>query len=114
MPPATWRASCGWCPSTPRPRASARPRAPARSASRERAQDELHGVSERHLAELDAVFEGAPLALAFVDRSGCVLRVNEEVAALAGRSVAALVGRPIRQALPVSADHVQHVLGTGE
>jgi PAS domain S-box-containing protein len=84
------------------------------AASLERAQAELRGVSERHLAELDAVFEGAPLALAFVDRSGRVLRVNEEVAGMAGRPVADLVGRSIQDALPASADHVQQVLDTGE
>ncbi|HEY7074625.1 MAG TPA: SpoIIE family protein phosphatase, partial [Solirubrobacteraceae bacterium] len=84
------------------------------AASLERARTELRGVSERHLAELDALFEGAPLVLAFVDRSGCVMRVNDEIATLARRPVAELVGRPVREALPASADHVQRVLDTGE
>jgi PAS domain S-box-containing protein len=84
------------------------------AASLEEAEAELRRVSERHLAELDAVFLGAPLALAFVDPGGRVLRVNEVVTAIAGRPAEDLVGRPVNEALPASAENVRRVLDGGQ
>jgi serine phosphatase RsbU (regulator of sigma subunit)/CHASE3 domain sensor protein len=86
----------------------------ATAVALERAEGELRAVSERHLAELDAVFRGAPLALAFVDVRGDVMRVNEAVTAIAGRAAGELVGRPVADALPASAEAVARVLATGE
>ena len=50
------------------------------AAELEKAQAELRRISERHLAELDAVFASAPLGLAFVDRELRFLRANDALA----------------------------------
>ena len=42
--------------------------------------ESLQRATERHLAELDAVFRDAPLGLAFLDRDLRFLRVNEALA----------------------------------
>src|SRR5207249_7789176 len=61
----------------------------------EKAQAELRGVSERHLAELDAVFASAPLGLAFVGPDLRFLRANEALAELDGRPAAEHPGRAV-------------------
>src|SRR6202030_159216 len=60
-------------------------------------QKERVGV---RLAELEQIYDHAPVGLCFVDRDLRFVRINDELAAMNGRPVAEHIGRTIREILP--------------
>jgi PAS domain S-box-containing protein len=87
------------------------------AAELEKAQAELRRISERHLAELDAVFASAPLGLAFVDRELRFLRANDALAEMDGRPAGEHPGRPVSAVLehPDEVEAALHeVIDTGQ
>jgi PAS domain S-box-containing protein len=88
---------------------------------RKRDEDELRSSRARlsqQLAEVTALYESAPIGLAFFDREYCYLRINEELAAINGVPAADHLGRTIREVLPENAPTVEpaidRVFATGE
>jgi len=73
---------------------------------------------ERTLALLDTVFRGAPIGLAFVDRSLQVVRVNAALAAMTGAPIEAHLGRALPEVLGPLAPEVvpmfEEVFRTGQ
>ena len=74
-------------------------------------------LSER-VSQLDAIYDSAPVGLSYSDRSLRYVAVNERLAAMNGRPVAAHLGRTLREVMPEVADAVEplyrRVLDTGE
>jgi PAS domain S-box-containing protein len=72
----------------------------------------------KQVSQLDAIYDSAPVGLSYCDRSLRYVTVNERLAAINGRSVAAHLGRTIREVQPEMADVVEplyrRVLDTGE
>ena len=70
--------------------------------------------SEAQLAdqieELNALYDSAPIGLAFISRDHRYLRINEELARINGRSVEEHFGRAVRAIIPDSADAVETVV----
>ncbi len=64
----------------------------------------------RRLAQLRATYDGAPVGLAFQDRDLRYLDLNERLAAINGRPIAAHLGRTTREVLPELADQVEPIL----
>lgn len=70
------------------------------------------------LALLEGIFAAAPVGLSFVDRDLRYVRANEALATISGTRPAQMVGRTIREVLPLLADQVEpnyrRVFETGE
>ncbi len=64
------------------------------------------GLQER-LAELRAVYDGAPVGLGYVDRHLCFVTVNARLAEINARPAAAHRGRPVREVLPETAWRIE-------
>ncbi len=73
---------------------------------------------KRTEAQIDAVLEGSPVGIGFLDRGLRFLRVNEALAAADGTPREGHVGRPLREVLPQEGPAVEalfrQVLDTGE
>ncbi len=73
---------------------------------------------EAQLAELEALYDHAPVALCFVDIELRFQRINERMAAITGRCVAEHIGRRVEEMLPSIAEQVgptyRRILRTGE
>ncbi|MFZ0804949.1 MAG: PAS domain S-box protein, partial [Candidatus Sulfotelmatobacter sp.] len=54
----------------------------------------------KHVAEIEQIYEHAPLGLAFMDREYRVLRINERLAAVSGLSAEQAIGRKIVDLVP--------------
>lgn len=71
-----------------------------------------------HGVELEAVYANAPVGLCVLDRDLRFVRINERMAEMNGRSVAAHMGRTVREVLPDLADdaepRLRRILETGE
>ena len=63
----------------------------------------------RRLAELEAVYRTAPVGLAVLDKSLCILRANQSAAEILGDSLAHLAGLSIFDAAPSVANTLSHV-----
>ncbi|MGZ8216476.1 ATP-binding protein [Methylomagnum sp.] len=72
----------------------------------------------RQLAELERLYHHAPVGLCVLDREFRFLRINERLAEIDGASVAAHLGRTVREMLPSLADSLEpvyrRVIGMGE
>lgn len=70
------------------------------------------------LAELEALYETAPVGLCMVDRDLRYVRINERLAAINGPSPADHIGRTVREVIPEIADVVEalyrKVIDSGE
>jgi PAS domain S-box-containing protein len=73
---------------------------------------------KRTEAQIDAIFEGAPVGIGLLDRGLCYLRVNEALAATHHLAKEAHVGRAFREVVPDVAAEIEpllrRVLETGE
>lgn len=73
---------------------------------------------QRQLAELETIYQSAPIGLNVLDRDLRFVRINEQLAKINGYSVAAHIGRSVRELLPDLADTaealLQPILETGE
>jgi PAS domain S-box-containing protein len=88
---------------------------------RTRAQDETdraETLAASRLAELNSLYESAPIGLAFFSRDYRYLRINRELAEINGVPVEDHLGRSIREVLPANAPAVEPVIdqifATGE
>lgn len=77
-------------------------------------QTEAAAALARANALLDAVFQSAPVGLAFLDRDLRFQRLNEEAAAMNGLTVAAHVGRTPQDLLPGIDNIADIMIGLGE
>ena len=72
----------------------------------------------QQVAELNALYESAPIGLAFFDRDYRYVRINRELASINGLSVEDHDGRTLRDILPVNAPQIESVIdkvfATGE
>ena len=88
---------------------------------RKRAEDELRASEARlatQIAELTALYDSAPIGLAFFSRDYRYLRINDELAAINGVPVEEHVGRTVREVLSDQAPDVEPIIdrifATGE
>lgn len=69
-------------------------------------------------AELQLIYNTAPIGLAFLDRYCRYLMINERLTAICGIPVAGHIGRTVRETVPQVAEQVEHIvaqiLQTGE
>ena len=80
---------------------------------RKRAEDELRASEARlatQIAELKALYDSAPIGLAFFSRDYRYLRINEELATINGVPVEQHVGRTIREVLSDNAPPVEPII----
>ncbi len=70
-----------------------------RRAAEQALQRQEHEL-RKHVAEIEQIYEHAPLGLAFMDREYRVLRINERLAAVSGLSAEQAVGRKIVDLVP--------------
>jgi PAS domain S-box-containing protein len=75
---------------------------------------QLYESASRSLGLLDTLFSTAPVGLAFVDRDGRFVRVNEALAAITGRAADEHRGRAPEELLPGAGAEVDAVLANGE
>jgi PAS domain S-box-containing protein len=73
---------------------------------------------QRQLAELENIYQSAPIGLNVLDRDLRFVRINQRLADINGISVEAHLGRTVREVLPDLADTAEHllrpILETGE
>ncbi len=62
----------------------------------------LEALPTQRLAQLQAIYDGAPVGLCFVDRNLRYVSINRRLADMNGTSVAAHIGRTIREVIPQS------------
>ena len=74
--------------------------------------------ARRHLAEIELIYDSAPIGLCVLDRELRFLRINTRLAAINGLPPAHHIGRTVREVLPMLADTVEplleRVIETGE
>lgn len=72
---------------------------------------------QAQIAELETLYQTAPIGLALVDRDLRYLRVNDELAAINGSPVQAHIGRTVEEMIPGAgpelARRIRHVFETG-
>ncbi len=66
----------------------------------EKALRESEIRARKHLAELTLIYDTAPIGLCFVDTDLRFVRINKELAAINGVSVADSIGRTLREVIP--------------
>ncbi len=73
---------------------------------------------QRQLAEIEAIYESAPIGLNVVDTNLRFVRINQRLADINGLPIEAHIGRTVRELFPALADTIeqllQPVLKTGE
>jgi PAS domain S-box-containing protein len=60
----------------------------------------LEALPTQRLAQLEAIYDGAPVGLCFVDTNLRFISVNKRLAAISGRSVNAYLGKNVRELSP--------------
>jgi len=73
----------------------------------ERTIQESEALANQHLAELNAIYDTAPVGLCFVDRDLRYVRVNDVLAATNGIPASEHIGRTIRDIIPNLAPQVE-------
>jgi PAS domain S-box-containing protein len=73
----------------------------------ERSIQESEALATQHLAELNAIYDTAPVGLCFVDRELRYVRVNDVLAASNGLPASEHIGRTIREIIPDLAPKVE-------
>ncbi|MGE0130785.1 MAG: PAS domain-containing protein [Blastocatellales bacterium] len=80
---------------------------------RKRAEEALRESEERlrrQNAELENIYQAAPIGLSLIDRDFRILRINETLAEIEGVTVGQSLGRTVREALPAFADRLEPIL----
>ncbi|MFQ4138950.1 PAS domain S-box protein [Nodosilinea sp. PGN35] len=84
----------------------------------ERSVSPAHQRQVQQLAEIETIYQSAPIGLGVLDRELRFVRVNQRLAEMNGLSVEAHLGRTVRELLPNLADQAETVLppilATGE
>ena len=68
--------------------------------------------AQARLAEIETIYDAAPIGLCVLDRELRFVRINDQMAAMNGRSVDQHLGRTVREILPQLADQVESKLCT--
>jgi PAS domain S-box-containing protein len=76
----------------------------------ERAQRDAMLTAQRHEAEIEAMYDAAPIGLCVVDREGRYLRINQHLAQINGHPPEAHIGRTFREIVPGVADQAEQML----
>jgi PAS domain S-box-containing protein len=83
------------------------PPAPSVARIAEQVALRLEALPIQCLWQLQALYEGAPVGLAFVDRDFRYLAVNERLAEMHGLPVAAFLGRPVAEVIPEAIEQIE-------
>ncbi|MDX2212323.1 MAG: ATP-binding protein [Oculatellaceae cyanobacterium bins.114] len=88
---------------------------------RQQAEAALHESQaqlQQKLAEIEAIYQSAPIGLNFIDTDLRFVRINQRLAEMNGLPVEAHLGRTVREVLPALADEAElllrQILETGE
>jgi PAS domain S-box-containing protein len=65
--------------------------------------------AQRRLAELEAIYDSAPIGLCVFDRDSRYLRINDHLAEINGISASDHIGRTIREVVPDLADEAEKI-----
>lgn len=80
--------------------------------------EENRAVLQRQLAEIETIYESAPIGLNVLDTDLRFVRINQRLAEINGFSIEAHIGRTVRELLPDIADMAEQllrpILETGE
>lgn len=84
----------------------------------EAALRETQAQLQQQLAEIESIYQSAPIGLNFLDTDLRFVRINQRLAEINGFPIEAHLGRTVREVLPTLADAAEsilhHVLETGE
>jgi PAS domain S-box-containing protein len=67
---------------------------------------------QEQLAEIEAIYQSAPIGLNFLDTNLRFVRINQRLAEINGVAVEAHIGRTVREVLPDLADAAEQFLGS--
>lgn len=70
----------------------------------------LEALPEQRLAQLQAIYDGAPVGLSFVDRNLRYVNLNQRLADLHGAPVAAHIGKTVQEMIPELFPQIQPFL----
>lgn len=76
----------------------------------EAALNEKQSQIQRQLAEIETIYQSAPIGLNFLDTDLRFVRINQRMAEMNGLPVEAHLGRTVREVLPELADTAEQVL----
>lgn len=80
---------------------------------RRRAEEALRESEERmrqQNAELENIYQAAPIGLSLIDRHFRFIRINEALAEINGASVGQMLGRTVREVTPEMADRLEPII----
>ena len=84
----------------------------------EEALRESQAQLQRQLAEIETIYQSAPIGLNVLDKNLRFVRINQQLAEINGLPISAHLGRTVREVLPDLADQAEqflrHILDTGE
>ncbi|BAZ41385.1 PAS/PAC sensor hybrid histidine kinase [Calothrix sp. NIES-4101] len=72
--------------------------------------EENRAILHRQLAEIETIYQSAPIGLSFLNQELRFLRINQRLAEINGFSVEEHIGRTIRELLPELADTAESLL----
>jgi PAS domain S-box-containing protein len=70
----------------------------------------IEALPSQRLAHLQAIYDGVPVGLCFLDRHFRFLSINRRLADINGRSVADHLGRRLQDVLPMVWEHVEPIM----
>ena len=89
-----------------------------RIAERTQALSQSEDLIKRQYAELELIYQTAPIGMAYLDRDFRYVRINERLAAINGKPVANHIGKTVAEIIPHIADEVlaylRQVLNSGQ
>jgi PAS domain S-box-containing protein len=74
------------------------------------ASSNLEALPTQRLAQLQAIYDGAPVGLCFVDRQLRYVSINQRLAQMNGSSVSAHLGRTVKEMIPQSYPNLEPYL----
>ncbi|MCU0523740.1 MAG: PAS domain S-box protein [Elainella sp. Prado103] len=74
------------------------------------ALNQSQATIQQQLAEIESIYQTAPVGLAILDPDLRYMRINQQLAEMNGKPVADHIGRTIREILPTLADYLEPLL----
>ena len=74
------------------------------------AASSLEALPTQRLAQLQAIYDGAPVGLCFLDRNLRYVSINQRLAEINGSSVAAHLGKSVREMIPEAFPNIEPLL----
>ena len=93
--PAPFHAICAMVAEPPRPAAAGLP-----GPGADWAVSSLEAYPTQRLAQLQAIYDGAPVGLCFLDRGLRYISINQRLAEMHGSSIASHLGKTVQEMLP--------------